>query len=133
RAIAACLSFEREARPQDAGEFLKRFRGVSALQKASIAAAAMLGMTAAYFAYQTYLETGPAIAFSELPAEQQALFRAKMAEGREEWAFYGRDGIGMALMAAIDLYADAYRIHPRNREAVAALNEAANALLAHAK
>lgn len=133
RAIAACLSFERAARPQDANEFLKRFRGVSLLQKVSFGTAAVLALTAGYFAYQNHIESSPAIAFRELPSEQQALFRSKMAEGKEEWAFFEREGISVALIAAIDLYAEAYRIHPRNREAVAALNEAANALLAQAR
>ncbi len=129
RAIAACLCFDRKDRPQDAAEFLKLFRGVAPLQRISIAVAAVLALTAGYLSYQNYLETGPAVPITQLSAEQQQAFRARMAQGNEEWAFFERDGISVALIAAIDLYADAYRVHPRNREAVAALNQAANALL----
>lgn len=133
RAIASCLSFERKDRPQDAAEFLKLFRGTAPLQQASIAAAATLAIAAGYLSYQNYQETGPAIAFSQLSPQQQQEFLDKMAQGREEWDFFEREGIGVALVAAIDLYADAYRIHPRNRDAVAALNQAAQALLGSAQ
>lgn len=133
RAIAACLSFERRDRPQDAAAFLKSFSGTAALQQASIAAAASLAVAAGYLSYQNYQETGPAIAFSQLSSQQQHEFIEKMAQGEEEWSFFQREGIGVALIAAIDLYADAYRIHPRNRDAVAALNEAAQALLQSAQ
>jgi hypothetical protein len=68
-----------------------------------------------------------------LSSQQQQEFQQKMSQGREEWTFFEREGIGVALVAAIDLYADAYRIHPRNRDAVAALNEAAQALLQSAQ
>ena len=56
-----------------------------------------------------------------------------MTEGRQAWIFFERDGISDALTSALEFYADAYRIHPRNREAVSALNEAADALLSQAK
>jgi serine/threonine protein kinase len=133
RAIASCLSFDRNDRPQDAAAFLKLFRGTAPLQQASIAAAATLAIAAAYLSYQNYQEIGPAISFSQLSSQQQEEFRQKMSQGREEWTFFEREGIGVALVAAIDLYADAYRIHPRNRDAVAALNEAAQALLQSAQ
>lgn len=133
KAIHSCLSFDRNARPQDAGEFLKLFRGVTKLQRATLAVAAVLALTAGYFSYQTYVETSPAIAFEELPLDRQEEFREAMAEGHEEWAFFERDRIGGALLSAIDLYSKAYGIHPRNREAVSALNEAAEAFLADAQ
>jgi hypothetical protein len=129
KAIHSCLSFDRKERPQDAGEFLKLFRGVTKLQKATFAAAIVLALVAGSASYQTYVETSPAIAFSELPLERQEEFRDKMAEGRKAWVFFERDRISDALNSAIEQYADAYRIHPRNREAVSALNEGADALL----
>ena len=81
RAIERCLSFDRKQRPQNAGEFLKVFRGVTALQKATLAAAAVLALAAGYLWYQNYLETSPAIPFSELPSQMQAEFRSN-DEGR---------------------------------------------------
>jgi hypothetical protein len=130
RAIESCLSLERKRRPQNAAEFLKLFRGVTTLQKVSVAAAAVLAMVAGYLWYQNYLETSPAIAFSELPGEAQQEFRSKMAEGNEFWGFFEREHQTDAAINAVDLYGKAYAIHPRNREAVAALKKSADALLA---
>jgi serine/threonine protein kinase len=129
RAIESCLSLDRKNRPQDAGEFLKAFRGASVLQRAAIGTAAVFALTASYLGYQNYVENGPSIPFSQLPADRQLEFKQKMSEGDAAWRFYEHDHIGDALDSAIDFYADAYNAHPRNREAVAALNRAADAVL----
>lgn len=132
RAIESCLSFERKHRPQNASEFLKAFRGVTALQKATLAATAVLAVTAGYLWYQNYLETSPAVPFSELPAQVQQEFRAAMQEGDEAWRFYEREGVADGALSAIKFYSEAYDMHPRNREAVAGLNRAAGAVLKEA-
>lgn len=129
RAIAACLSLDRRDRPQDATAFLKQFRGVSNVQKASVAATVVLALVAGYTSYQSYVEKGPAIPFAKLPVERQEAFREKMAEAHRAWSFYEREGLDDAWNMAVDLYAQAYSLHPRNREAVAGLNRAADALL----
>jgi serine/threonine protein kinase len=129
RAIERCLSFERKDRPQNAGEFLKLFRGVTRLQKVTLAASAVLALTAGYFGYQNYVETSPAMAFSELPATIQQDFRTAMNEGDQAWAFYENEGFADAIESALASYAKAYDLHPRNREAVAALNRAADEAL----
>lgn len=129
RAIESCLSLERKRRPQNAAEFLKLFRGVTTLQKATMAAAAVLALVAGYQYYQYYVETSPSIAFSELPSEAQQLFRSKMAEGNEFWGFYEQQRQVDGAMQAVKLYGEAYALHPRNREAVAALKKAADSLL----
>jgi serine/threonine protein kinase len=128
RAIERCLSFDRRQRPQTASEFLKAFRGVTALQKTTLAAIVLLTFAAGYLARQNYLETSPSFPFAQLPLEKQQEFRQKMQEGDEAWAFVER-GETYALPDAIDRYAKAYAIHPRNRSAVAALNRSADALL----
>jgi serine/threonine protein kinase len=132
RAIESCLSFERKDRPQNASEFLKAFRGVTKLQQATLAATVVLSLTAGYLWYQNYVETSPALAFSELPAPVQQEFRSAMQEGDEAWAFYEREHLADAIWSAILEYSQAYDLHPRNREAVAALNKAANAFLKEA-
>jgi serine/threonine protein kinase len=129
RAIEACLSLERKRRPQDASAFLKLFRGVTALQKATMAAAAVLAMVAGYLWYQNYLETSPAIPFNELPSDVQADFRSKMTEGDKFWGFFENEHQVDGAFQAVTLYGLAYAAHPRNREAVAALKKAADALL----
>ncbi|MGH8177019.1 MAG: serine/threonine-protein kinase [Steroidobacter sp.] len=130
RAIESCLSFDRKQRPQNAAEFLKAFRGVAVLQQAALAATAVLALIAGYLWYQNYVETSPSIPFTELPVEKQRAFRENMRQGDEAWVFYERDRITNALTDdAIAHYAAAYDIHPRNREAVAALNRAAEEVL----
>jgi hypothetical protein len=130
RALERCLSFDRRQRPKDAGEFLKLFRGVSTLQKVSVAAAAALAITTAYFGYEHYVETSPAIAFSELSAERQKEFLSAMHEGDTAWQFYLKDSNTAALNDAIQFYSMAYGVHPRNRDAVRALRRSADAYLA---
>ena len=129
RALERCLSFDRKARPQNAAEFLKAFRGVTPLQKASIAATVVLAITAAYLSYENYRETSPTIPFSELPMADQVKFAESMAQGDEGWRFYANEHNEMALYDALDGYADAYRVHPRNREATVALRKVADAFL----
>lgn len=129
RAIERCLSFDRKKRPQNAGDFLKLFRGVTALQKATLAAAAVLALVAGYQYYQYYVETSPAIPFSALTPEFQAKFKNSMTQGDEAWQFFERDHISDGAFSAIEFYAKAYDLHPRNRDAVAGLKKAADALL----
>jgi serine/threonine protein kinase len=133
RAIESCLSFDRRQRPQNAGEFLKAFRGVTALQKATRAATVVLTLAAGYFWRENYLETSPSIPFEELSFEQQQHFREYMRQGNKAWTFYEREHLVNALSDdAIGNYARAYDIHPRNRDAVAALNRTADTLLEEA-
>ncbi|MGH8237849.1 MAG: protein kinase domain-containing protein [Steroidobacteraceae bacterium] len=129
RAIERCLSLDRKNRPQNAGDFLKLFRGVTALQKATLATAAVLALVAGYVSYQNYVETSPAMPFSALKPELQAEFKNNMQEGDKAWEFFARDHISDGAVSAIDFYAAAYNIHPRNRQAVAGLKKAADALL----
>jgi serine/threonine protein kinase len=129
RAIESCLSFDRKSRPQDAGSFLKLFRGVTKLQQATLAATVVLASVAGYLWYQNYLETSPSIPFDQLPVDVQASFKENMREGDESWAFYEKEGVNDAVVSAIAEYSEAYNVHPRNRDAVAALNRAAKVAL----
>jgi serine/threonine protein kinase len=130
RAIESCLSLERKRRPQNASEFLKAFRGVTALQKATISVAAVLALVAGYQYYQYYVETSPAIPFSQLSSQVQAEFRKEMADGNEAWGFYEREQQTDGALGAVEHWSKAYELHPRNREAVAGLKKAADRLLA---
>jgi hypothetical protein len=132
RALERCLSFERKVRPQDAGEFLKAFRGVTGLQKATLSAAAALTLALGYASYRNYVEAGPATPFAALSAAQQSEFLANMTEGDRAWASYEREGASYWLQPALEHYANAYDLHPRNRDAVAALNRVARAALSSA-
>lgn len=129
KALERCLSFDRKDRPKDATEFLRLFRGVTALQKATIAVAAVLAVASGYFWYQNYVETSPAIPFSELTAETQQDFTYQMTEGDKAWTFFKSDGNSVALLDAIQYYAFAYSLHPRNRDAVKGLNRSGDEYL----
>jgi hypothetical protein len=89
----------------------------------------VLALAAGYFSYENYRETSPTVPFSALPLATQQQFKAEMAEGDEEWSFYLRDQNPVQLEGAIDHYAEAYKLHPRNRAAARALSKAADALL----
>ena len=60
----------------------------------------MLALVAGYLWYQNYVETSPAIPFSELPIEKQQDFRAAMKNGDEAWEFFEREQLGDALGTA---------------------------------
>ena len=129
RALERCLSFERKDRPQNAGEFLKLFRGVSTLQQATLAAVGVLAIASAYFGYENYVETSPAIPFARLPVQTQRQFTDLIRKGDEEWAFYTREQNITALQSAVEEYGKAYALHPRNRDAVRGLKQSGDALL----
>jgi len=129
KALERCVSLDRKDRPQDASEFLKMFRGVSTVQKASLAAAVVLAIASGYLWYDNYLETGPAVPFTQLPAQTQQQFRAAMSEGEKAWALYQAEKFPGAVDDSIQFYARAYNLHPRNRKAVAALKKSADEFL----
>lgn len=129
RALERCLSFDRTQRPQDAQEFLKLFRGVTPLQKGLIATTCVLAIAAGALSYQNYRESGPAVPFEQLSQTQQQSFRESIRDGDQEMGFYDREGGAGPLQSAVQHYANAYQIHPRNREATTKLARAADAML----
>lgn len=128
KALQSCLSFDRKQRPKDAADFLRAFRGVSQLQRISIAVAAVLAIAAGWLWYQNWVETSPAIPFAQLPAATRQQINAELADGDKEWAFY-RQGITPAVEEAVVHYATAYDLHPRNRDAVKGLKKAGDEIL----
>ena len=131
RAIERCLSFDRKQRPQSAGDFLKLFRGVSTLQKVTLAATAVLALVAGY-QYRTSTTWRPARRFrsTSCRAPSRPSSASTMTQGNESWGFFESEHQTDAAFGAVELYAKAYAIHPRNREAVAGLKNAADSLLA---
>ena len=129
KTIESAIYFNRADRPQDADAFLKALRGITKLQKSLIAATAVLATTAVYFAYSSYVESGPEIPFASLPVATQQQFSTYMEEGDKLWSFYVKDKNILALQEAVEQYASAYDLHPRNRDAVKALKKVADAAL----
>lgn len=129
KVLERCLALDRAARPPSAGEFVKQFFGVTPLQKSLVAASVLMAFVAAYFWYANLQETRPVVPFESLPAETQQSFDALIAQGRQEWEFFERDGNMYALSSALDSFAEAYDLHPRNPRAVEGLQEVADAFL----
>ena len=132
RVLECALAFERSKRPKDAAEFLSQFFGVTRLQKTMVVALALLTVATGVFAYRDYRQSGPTVAFEDLAPETQQEFTEAMTTGDTFWGFYERDQNVAALYDAVDAYADAYRLHPRNRKATRGLTQAADALLEYA-
>ncbi len=129
RVLERCIALERAKRPKDAAEVLKEMFGATRLQKTLVAATIVLALAAGVFAYRDYTQSGPAVAFESLPVEVQQQFHAAMSEGDASWAFYEQEKNVVALYDAIDRYAEAERLHPRNRTAARALRKTADAFL----
>ncbi len=124
------LSFVRRERPRDAAEFLRQLNGITRLQQALIAATVILALAAGYFGYDSYRETGPSVAFAQLPAQVQQEWRTYMHDGDQLLHFYAQDNSNVvALQDAVSEYAKAYQLHPRNRDAVRALKKSADTAL----
>jgi len=129
RVLQRALAFDRSVRPADAAEFLKLFFGVTRLQKSLLASVCVLALLSGFLWYRNYQAAGPAVPFAQLPAATQEQFKSLMTEGDNEWRFYLKDHNLVVLYDAIDQYADAYKLHPRNRNATRALQRAADAFL----
>jgi predicted Ser/Thr protein kinase len=128
--IERSLSFDRKQRPVDASAFLKSLFGITPLQKGLIAVAVVLAGLAVFFAIARYQAAGPEIPFEDLKPEVQAQFREKMTQGNTFWNFYLKENQDDAWHIALQDFADAWDLHPRNREATKALREVADRVLA---
>jgi tetratricopeptide (TPR) repeat protein len=126
--IERSLAFARAGRPADASAFLRDLTGLSGVQKSLIAATAALTLTAGYFGYARYEATGPDQPLAARPAQVQEAFREHMSLGDADWQLYV-GGEPFEWQAALQSYAQAYEIHPRNREATSALRRLAKGVL----
>ncbi len=129
RTLSHALSFERARRPRDAAEFIRQFFGATLVRNVLIAAVVLLACAAALLWYRNYQQSGPAVAFEDLPVDVQQKIRTDFAEADKAWVFYTKDGIANALTDVVDDYADAYRLHRGDREAVRGLKRAADEIL----
>lgn len=124
-AIEHGLALKREDRTQDAAAFLREFSGRRKVARWATAAIFVLSIIASYFAYTSFQDPGPAIAWSELTTTQQSTFREHIASG-DDWLANDPPWIGGAYLD----FAAAYEIHPRNPEATRGLDTIADSLIA---
>ena len=117
RAIEQGLALHREERIPHAADFLRRYEGMPRVRLAAgLLALALAGAVgyAGYLEVDQYLADRPSVAFSELPADTQAAFNNYLTDGQRF------EGFG-DYSAALENYHRAYQTHPRNADAVQAL------------
>src|SRR5579863_335423 len=125
QAIERALQFDRRKRWQSAGEFLRAFEGKSVAVLALGVLALLLALTAGAFWYQARTAAGPSVPLTALSAADQAAFHEHMSAGDGEWRLV-QQGSTEQINEAVQEYAQAYALHPRDPDATAALKKAAD-------
>ncbi|HEU5136367.1 MAG TPA: serine/threonine-protein kinase [Steroidobacteraceae bacterium] len=126
RALARALAFDRADRFADATAFRKALQGVAPVQKWMAAAGVVLTLATAILWYRNYVASGPEIPFDALPAQVQRDVRQGLDDGQEALRYVERTREMSVIEDAVGGFASAYALHPRNREAVAGLEYAAD-------
>lgn len=117
RAIQHGLALDRNNRTDHAAAFLREFEGSPKIRVTLAVVASALVLTSGYLVYEEsrkVIENRPQVTFTALPKETQDGFRARLDEGKMLESF---DDYSSALQQ----YKAAYRLHPKNPEAVQAL------------
>lgn len=128
RAVHRAVALDRQDRWPDARAFVKAMEGHHPMLVPLAGIAAALALAALYSTYQYVLESRPQVPFAQLPLSSQTEFRAAMVLGDEAYAFATaadspHEALQVILGDAISQYALAYTIHPKNRDASAALRK----------
>lgn len=125
QAIARALEFDGRKRWQNAGEFVRAFEGKSIAPLVLGGLALILAIAASGFWYQAHTAVGPSVPFEALSARDRAEFHKQMAAGDGEWRLVQQGATG-EINGALQSYAQAYALHPRNPDASAALKRSAD-------
>ncbi|MBB3046271.1 serine/threonine protein kinase [Litorivivens lipolytica] len=124
KAIAKALEFRREDRWQDAGEFLRQFKGAGRRVKQL-----SLTLLVAIVGFSTYLlffqpEAGPDVPFEALPPATQEQVLRNLNDGRQAMSFGDYNG-------ALFYLDKAYELHPRNPDVMEAITAMLEEILAN--
>ena len=125
-AVNKALAFERVQRFPDAGAFLKPLQGIPPLQWALLVVVAGLIVVSGALGYRSYLASLPSEPLSALPIEVQQKFREQVRQGNESLDYRRRTHDLHGSDDAADYFANAYRLHKRDPQAVAGLKTAAD-------
>ena len=125
RTIDKALSFDRADRFADGTALRKALQGVAPVQKWMAATGAVLALTTGILWYRNYLASGPDIPLHDLPAQLQRDVRKGLDDGQEALRYVERTHEMSVTEDAVAGFDSAYTLHPRNREAVAGLERAA--------
>jgi len=130
RILQRALAHRRADRWADAGAFLQALQKRTHLQIALGVSLVALVLTAAGLSYRNYLDSLPAVPLEALPPETQAAVRKALADGDEALRYVREAQLIEATADAADRYADAFTLHPRNRDAVKGLEASADHFIA---
>jgi serine/threonine protein kinase len=126
RALEKALSFTREKRFPNAAAFLRSLQGLTVIQKALVAAVAVLSVVTGGLAYRNHLNNLPREPLSALPAAEQQVVIDALQDGRQALRLIRDERIMEASEDAVNAFAKAYQHHPKDPDAVAGLREAAD-------
>ncbi len=121
RTIDRALAFDRAERFADAAAFRKALQVVAPVQKWMTAAGVVLALATGILWYRNYLASGPEIPFDELPAQVQRNVRKGLDDGMDALRYVEQTRQMSVTEDAVAGFDSAYRLHPRNREAVVGL------------
>jgi len=121
RAIQAALAFDADARPADAGEFIRRF-APSRVKRAALAVSAGSVVAALAFVLLYQPAPGPEVPFDQLAPELQTRIESELADA-ETFAELGD------LDSALQLYQAVLTLHSGNLQATRGMNDAVDRAL----
>ncbi len=127
RALQRALAFERTQRFRSAREFRRALEGQTTITKVLVASLSFVMVVALGLGVNSYVAGLPEIPYAELPNAVRLELDRNLAEGRESLDYMASSGDVTACADAADYFAAAYRLHPRNKDAVAGLETAADA------
>lgn len=121
KAVSRALDFERDKRPQDAAEFIKRF-SPSRVKQTVAAISTVAAVVALGVGLMLGERQGPEVPFDELPPETQA----RIEQNLEDAQVFADSG---DVNNALQLYASVLSTHPGNRRATERMSETAERVL----
>ncbi len=124
--IEKALAYEPAQRFADAAAFVRQLQGVPAVQKALIAAVGLLIVAAGGLSYRNYVDSLPNEPLEQLPTAVQKQFLDKVRQGNEALDYLRRTHDITASADAAENFADAYRLHEKDPQAVRGLRTAAD-------
>jgi len=121
RTIDRALAFDRAERFADAAAFRRALQIVAPVQKWMVTAGVLLALTTGILWYRNYLASGPEIPFDDLPAQVQREVLKGLDDGMDALRYVEQTRQMSVTEDAVAGFDSAYRLHPRNREAVVGL------------
>ncbi|MFT7287927.1 MAG: serine/threonine protein kinase, partial [Halieaceae bacterium] len=110
RAVSGCLKADRTLRPEDGDQFLTMFRPKSAWLRALTVLSVVLAITVVVVWVRAQ-QKRPDTPFEELPVDLQVRIEQFLDLGNEALSYRDVNG-------ALEHFADAYRLHPKNARAI---------------